>query len=262
MTATNTFYLWFYYGLGNLGGWFIFFLVAIFAASWCFYDSSKRRLPAQSWRLGIFITTILVLPTVLYRFTVRDVSDIVSSPLGKLGEPIFYLGVLGGILPIMIAIGYYITFKGLKVCSRGHLYETVLGNCPHPDHLSSQNYRPHTTPKPKEDADESLAPLRPSRKRVNAWLITLDDRRNYQLYVDETHVGRSIKNDIVLDGDKTVSRESVRIKEQEGRFRLYPVNPGRYPRINNYIVQKPTLLEPDDEIQFGENTILKFVTSR
>lgn len=265
MPATNSFFQWFYYGLNNLGGWFIFFVVALAAVIWLFYDSTSRRLPAMGWKLGISLAAMLILPAILYRFTVTDIADIATSPLGPFSEPIFYLGVLGGVLPVVLAVGHYVTFQGLMVCPQGHLYEAVMGNCPHPDHLpppvTSPNLR-YSEPRLRDDSDETAPPLRPSKKRLNAWLVNTERGRNYQLYVDETRIGRSIRNDIVLEGDRTVSRESAKIVEQNGRFRLFPLNPGRFPRINNYVVREPMLLEPDDEIQFGEDTILRFVTSR
>ncbi len=268
MPATNSFFNWFYYGLGNLGGWFLFFLVALAAVVWLFYDSASRRLPALGWRLGISLAAFLILPAALYRFTVNNVTDVVSSPLGPFGEPIFYLGVLGGILPLVLAIGYYVTYQGLVVCPQGHVYEASKGKCPHPSHQQHlptppPPVRPVTKPRKQEPvAEETELPARPLKKHLNAWLITTDGRRNYQLYVEETKIGRSPSSDIVLEGDKSVSRESARIMEQNGRFRLYPVNPGVYPRLNSNVVRQPTLLEPDDEIQFGEDTTLRFVTSR
>jgi hypothetical protein len=266
MSATNNFFFWFYYGLNNLGGWFIFFLAALAAVIWLFYDSTKRRLPAVEWRLGISVAAALILPAILYRFTVTDIADSVTSPLGPFSEPIFYLGLLGGILPIVLAVGYYVTFQGLAACPDGHVYEAVMGNCPHPDHLpppppTSPQLR-FSEPHIQGSRDETPPPVRNKKKRLNAWLVTTDERRTYQLYVDETRIGRSMKNDIVLESDRTVSRESARIVEQKGRFRLIPLNPGRFPRINNYVIREAVLLEPDDEIQFGEHTVLRFVTSR
>lgn len=269
MPATNTFFLWFYYGLSGLGGWFIFLLVALGVFIWLFYDSARRRLPAMGWRLGIALAAALVLPAILYRFTVNDITDIATSPLGPFSEPIFYLGVLGGVLPVILAIGYYVSYQGMVGCPQGHLYDASLGSCPHPDHLPpAPPPPPYVVPAERpgwherESEGVTVAPTRPSKRRVQAWLVTRDGRRNYQLYEHETSIGRSLKNDIVLEGDRTVSREAVKILEQNGRFRLHPLASGRFPRINDYPVRQPVLLEPDDEIQFGENTVLRFLKSR
>lgn len=263
MTATSTFYDWFLRdGLSDLGGWFIFLLIALAATIWLFYNSASRRLPAMGWKLSITLATILVFPSGLYRFTVNDITDVATSPLGPFGEPIFYMGVLGGILSVMLAIGYYITFQGLTVCPQGHVYESNLSTCPHPDHIPPPRITPPPVPLIQDSEEETAPPPRPPKKRLNAWLITADQRRNYQLYVDETKIGRSPTNDIILEGDRTVSRESAKIIEKNGLFRLHPSKPGRFPRINDYVVREPTLLEPDDEIQFGKDTILRFVKSR
>jgi len=265
MSTTDSFFLWFYYGLSGLGGWFIFFLLALVAVIWLFYDSAVRRLPVLEWRLVIALTALLIFPAILFRFTVNQITDIAASPLGPFSEPIFYLGVMGGILPIVLAISYYISYKGLLGCPQGHVYEAVLGKCPHPDHLPppslpqppASSYR-----EPIDSENETPVPLLPLKQHVHAWLVTGDGMKDYQLFVNETKIGRSLKNDIVLEGDRTVSREAVRILEQNGHFRLYPLAPMRYPRINGHLVREPILLEPDDEIEFGENTILRFVKSR
>jgi pSer/pThr/pTyr-binding forkhead associated (FHA) protein len=49
--------------------------------------------------------------------------------------------------------------------------------------------------------------------------------------------------------------------EQNGRFRLLDLGAKNFTRVNSHIVREPILLEPDDEIQFGDQTILRFITS-
>ena len=84
MTATNSFFRWFYYGLDGLGGWFLFFLVALGVVIWLLYDSYRRRLPALGWRMGIIIAALLLVPAILYRFTITSLDDLAryagSSP--------------------------------------------------------------------------------------------------------------------------------------------------------------------------------------
>lgn len=269
MTTTNTFFLWFYYGLSGLGGWLIFLLVSLAAIIWLFYDSANRRLPALGWRLGIALTAVLILPTILYRFTVNDITDIATSPLGPFSEPIFYLGVLGGVLPVVLAVGYFISYQGLVGCPDGHVYEAAVGECPHPDHLPPS---PPPSPVPAgeplrapdwDSAEETAPPVVPQerKKLAQAWLVTKDGRRNYQLFAEETRIGRSLKNDIPLEGDRSVSRESARIVEKNGHFRLQSLTMTRYPRVNGYAVRQPVLLEHNDEIEFGEKTVLLFIKS-
>jgi hypothetical protein len=263
MQATNTFFLWFYYGLNGLGGWLIFLLVALAAAVWLFYDSARRHLPVLGWRVGIALAAVLILPAILYRFTVNQISDVATSFLGPFSEPIFYLGVLGGVLPVVLAIGYLITFQGLVGCPQGHVYEAAVGDCPHPDHLPPSPVGEALKPPDWEVAGETTPPIAPEvqKQLAQAWLVSRDGRSSYQLFVKETRIGRSQLNDIVLQGDRSVSRESARVLEQNGHFRLQSLTAARYPRVGGQTVREPVLLEDDDEIEFGENTILQFIKS-
>lgn len=263
MTATNSFFRWFYYGLNGLGGWFLFFLVALGVVIWLLYDSYKRRLPALGWRMGVVIAALLLTPAILYRFTITSLEDLATSPLAPFSEPIFYLGILGGILPIILAIGYFVSYQGLVACPQGHLYEDVLGQCPHPDHQP-------VIPPPQYDQrrgvlqappPDEVAPLPPRKRKVQAWLVAKDGH-THQLCEGETTIGRASQSDIVISGDTTVGRQHAKITEQNGRFRLIDLGAKNFTRLNGRVMREPTLLEPDDEIQFGENSTLRFVTSR
>lgn len=263
-SAPDTFFLWFFFGLSGLGGWFIFFLLSLIAMIWLFYNSAKRKLPALTWRLVIALTASLILPTIFYSFTTtRD--GINLSPLRNLSEIIFSLGILGGILPVMLAIGYYIFYQGLLVCPQGHVYEAKLGKCPHSDHSTKHVHvivkQPPEPRKPSFVEDEAGTPLTPIKRHVHAWLVAKNGR-DYQLFASETRIGRSLTNDIVLEHDKTVNRESAKILEQNGHFRLYSLTTHRYPRMNGRFVREPILLDHDDEIEFGDRTVLRFVKSR
>jgi hypothetical protein len=267
MPETNTFFSWFYYGLNGLGGWFIFLLVALVAVIWLLYDSAHRRLPVLGWRLGIALSIVPILPTILYRFTVNDISDVANSLLGSFSEPIFYLGVLGGVLPVVLALGYFISYRGLVGCPQGHIYEASVGDCPHPDHLPLvPPPSPVGVPLKPPDwdfAEETVPPMAPhaQKEHAQAWLVSKDGRTTHQLFLEETRIGRSSKNDIVLEGDRSVSRESARVVEQNGHFRLYSLTAARYPRVGGYTMREPVLLEDEDEIEFGENTVLQFIKS-
>jgi hypothetical protein len=263
MPETNTFFSWFYYGLNGLGGWLIFLLVALAAIIWLFYDSARRRLPVPGWRLGIALSLVLILPAILYRFTVNDITDVATSLLGPFSEPIFYLGVLGGVLPLVLAIAYFISYQGLVGCPQGHVYEAAVGDCPHPDHLPPAPVGEPFRPPDWELAGETVPSMAPEVQKefAQAWLVSKDGRNSYQLFIKETRIGRSMKNDIVLEGDRSVSRESARVLEQNGHFRLQSLSAARYPRIGGQTVREPILLEHDDEIEFGENTVLQFIKS-
>lgn len=117
MTATNEFFVWFYYGLSGLGGWFIFLLMAATAVIWVFYDSSKRHLSVPSWRIGIVLTAFIIFPSILYRLTTDPLNPFLA-PFASFAEPIFYLGVLSGILSMILAFGYSINRKVFEIGSR------------------------------------------------------------------------------------------------------------------------------------------------
>lgn len=74
---------------------------------------------------------MLILPASIFRFTIStsifrftfDPTNPNISPLVPFIEPIFYLGILGGILPMVMAIGYFITFEGIETDSAGFLFQ-------------------------------------------------------------------------------------------------------------------------------------------
>jgi hypothetical protein len=265
MAATNDFFIWFYYGLGGLGGWFIFLLLALIGVVWLLFDNAQRHLPALSWRLAVILTALLIIPALLYRFTVDPTNTAsITSPLYPYSELIFYLGLLGGVLPLVISIGYYVTFQGLVGCDKGHVYEVALGQCPECARLAvpaqPQIIR-EAAPRPAPIPTPPSAPLAEPKPKAHAWLITREGR-NYQLNLGETTIGRSSENDIQLSGDTTISRHHAKVNEQNGHFRLIDLGSDNYTRVNGHVLRQPILLQPDDEIQFGDSTNVRFVTSR
>jgi hypothetical protein len=265
MPATNDFFVWFYYGLGGLGGWFIFLLLAVVGVVWTLYDSTRRRLPALGWRLAVVLTALLIIPALLYRFTVDPINpSSITSPLYPYSELIFYLGILGGVLPMVIAVGYYVTFQGLVGCDKGHVYEAALGQCPECARLAvpaqPQIIR-EVAPRHERLPTPPGPPIPEPKPKAHAWFISRDGRE-YQLNLGETTIGRSSENDIQLSGDTTVSRHHAKINEQNGHFRLIDMGSDNYTRVNGHVLHQPILLQADDEIQFGDNTNVRFVTSR
>lgn len=256
MSATNEFFLWYYWGLGGIGGWLLFFLLALAAVIYVLYDSQKRRLPATGWRMGIILVALLLLPTILYRFTVTDFTDL-ASPLAPYAEMIFYLGLLGGILPPLIAVGYYVTFQGMVVCDDGHLYEVALGKCPDPSHvIAMPTPPPYTSPVPEPIPSPGPSPA-PGPK-AQAWLVA-QDGHNYQLNQGETTLGRSAQNDVQIAGDSTVSRQHAKIVEQNNHFKLIDLGSSNTTRVNDRIVRQPVMLEQNDVVQLGDNTVMRFM---
>jgi len=104
---------------------------------------------------------------------------------------------------------------------------------------------------------EFVAPLPPSKRKVQAWLVS-SNGKSYQLCEHETSIGRMASNDIYLTNDATVSRQHAKIVEQGGRFKLFDLGSKGLTRVNGRTVREPVLLETDDEVKFGDNSVLQF----
>ena len=109
-------------------------------------------------------------------------------------------------------------------------------------------------------ATSAAAAWRNETPKVHAWLVS--STGNHQLNQGVTTIGRTAKNDIVLTDDTTMSREHAKIIEQNGHFRLIDLGSQNGTRVNGRLVREQVILEPDDEIRFGDNMVVHFVTSR
>lgn len=260
MTATTNFFIWFFAGLRGLGGWFIFFLLALIAVIWLFYNSSKRRLPALGWRIGVIVLLFLLLPAIIYRFASVET----QLSLEPYVETIFYLGLLGGILSVALAVGYYFTFRGLVGCPNGHVYDILLGDCPEcKPKFTPQPAIPYQ-PVPRSYINPGVAapPPQPTKPKTNAWLVS-QDGHSYQLCAQETKIGRSGDNDVHLSGSAGVSRFHAKIQEESnGRFYIFDLDSAQGTKINGHLIRQKTLLEPDDEVRFGDHPAMRFVTTK
>lgn len=264
MTGTDAFFRWFYTGLDGLGGWFIFLVIAAIAVIWLLYDSASRNLPALGWRIGAILAAALLLPAIVFRFSGAET----QLSLESFVEWIFYLGLLGGVVPPVLAVGYYVTYQGSVGCRQGHQpYPKSLGQCPECARqaapAASQVYSPQPAA-PSHDYERTAPPASPPapvKPKAHAWLIA-DNGRDYQLCVAETTIGKGSGSDIKLTGDTTVSRNHAKIVEQGGRFTLIDLGSKNGTRLNGRKVRQPETLEPDDVIEFGDNTRLRFVTAR
>ncbi len=153
----------------------------------------------------------------------------------------------------------------MVVCADGHLYEVELGECPECARVAPAAqpvYAAPGGPQPIPDvAPPAGPPPPPTKPKAHAWLIA-EDGHSYQLNIGTTTVGKAGRNDIQLTGDTTVSREHAKVVEQNARFRLYDLGSTNGTRVNDRLVRQPVLLEPDDRIEFGDNTRFTFVTTR
>ncbi len=271
MSGTTGFFLWFYEGLNGLGGWFLFFLLALAGVIFLFYDAQKRRLPAAGWKLGIVLAACLLIPAIIFRFSSLET----RASIANFSEPIFYLGLLGGVLPAVLAVGYYVTFQGLVGCPQGHTYDEVLHECPECNRINlkqsprgpvGNNYGPGVTEIDppsgggrKRPSAPRYEPPEPVHPKAQAWLVA--GNKSFQLNQGTTTIGRSTRNDIVLDGELTVSKEHAKIVEENGHFKLVDLASTNGTFLNGHALKKQVFLDADDEIRFGTELTLRFVNS-
>lgn len=259
MTVTSEFFQW-WFEAWNIGGWVVFCLVAIGAIAWLIYDAATRRVRAVGWLMGAILPALLLLPSAL-----AGISSTSRVQMQDMLEIFFYLGLIGGIVPIVVAVGYSITYKGTRGCEKGHIYDASLAECP-VCAQERQAYAPMPTPVPvppppaREMAPPPLAPSRPARPRTHAWLVDERNDRTQQLYQGDTRIGRSKQaNDIVFT-DKAISREHVLIREERGHFTIYDRGSKVGTYVNSRRLEGPLLLAHDDVIEMGD-TRLRFITS-
>lgn len=126
MISTTQFFIWFFEGLQGLGGWLIFGIVSFLAALYVFISSSSRKMPATVFSVSALLLMLMVVPAAVYRFVTPET----RATLTQYKEIIFYLGLIGGIVPIFVALGYTMRYHGMVVCEHGHVYAAELGECP------------------------------------------------------------------------------------------------------------------------------------
>lgn len=267
MSATDQFFTWYFEGLGGIGGWLIFLLLAFAAVVWLIYDTQTRRIRALGWLMGGILLALLMLPSLLYRFVSVDT----RLTLDQFKEVFFYLGLLGGIIPAVIAAGYFVTYRGMVGCDRGHMYESQLGACPVCASDAASAAPPVSyVPQPPahgyaEEAEETELPRarqaqRPARQKAGAWLVDTANNRRYDLLIGDTRLGRkSEANDVVL-ADPATSKEHALIREVNGHFTLYDRGSRTGTTVNGKRLRGPLMLEDGDEITLGDTT-LKFKIS-
>lgn len=259
-----------YFFGGTIGAWVIFFLIAFGSALWIWYYSLNRKLSVWGWRIGILLLALLTLPSAMFRIGVNpfpppapggieyiqaclrvfDCLPVTARPLLQYFEAIYYMGLLGALLAVVVAVAYYLNFQGRR--ERDVRYPS-----PPPAHL----YRPPPPPQPQQPPPPPPPPaLPPAKPKVNAWLIA-QDGTNYQLCKGETTIGRFSQNDIYLTKDTTISKNHAKIVQQHNHFMLVDLYSTNGTRVNGRWVRTEVLLQPNDEIQFGDNTKVRFITS-
>jgi hypothetical protein len=234
VTVAPTMILWWY-------DWGVFLLtfVAIALIGWVFYSSRQRRTPATTWQLLVSLPALLIVPSLIMR--------VLGTPLitsAHLLEPFFYLGVLGGVVSILAAIGYALT------AGQAAPAQTMPPPPPPPRRQEAR---------PTERVAARRAPARKAAE-ANAMLYVHEGPRSgtdYRLNVGTTNIGRSKDNDIWIDHPE-VSGQHAMIREEEGRFTLVDRGSTNGTYLNGQLVRSPTSLEDGDQIALGEVVTLVF----
>lgn len=262
MISTTLFFIWFFSGLGGIGGWLIFFLVSAAAVLYIFIDSLRRKLPALGWRLGAILLALMVMPGVVFRF----LNPVTQLTLLQYLEIIFYLGIIGGIVPFFVALGYFLRFRGMVVCPDGHLYDTILGECPFciPEGIGYVgNDGPPPTFENERDFIETqfgrIGMPDKNKPKAPAFLL-MPDGHHYKLNKGISEIGRIMDNDFVFDNPFVGKRHAKIVQEKANLFRLYDLGSRNGTWLNGRKMDKSVLLETDDEIRFGTEVTVTFLT--
>lgn len=288
MISTTDFFIWFFNGLAGFGGWLIFFLVALISALYVFLDSNTRKLPVSGWRISIVLVSMLILPVAIHHFLSITAQARIASYL----EYFFYLGMVGGIVPPFMLVGYIVQYRGMVICDKGHLYPRTLEECPECIPADFAEYDSSELDETQLDlgnetdthADGTLGVTQDNqtilsekdffdiqfgkvgfagqhKSKANAFLV-FSDNHSYQLNQGSTTIGRGSSNDCVIQ-NPFISRNHVKIME-EGRnlFRIYDLGSSNGTWLNGRKLMKATLLENDDQIRFGDEVTAVFLSSR
>jgi len=279
--GTASFQKNFFFG-GGIGLWFLFFLLALGGLIWISYEIQRRKLDAPAWKILSYIALGLLLPAVIFKLTVTeaevnlyyDIKDQIAKleryqegdwidqvdaledqltnafpPLTGLIEPIIYLGIIGGIGGAGLSAAFHFNFQG------------QVGSAQSIDPVSRYPQTPPPPPPPPSRPGRSRsAPRRSSKPKANAWLVARDGK-SYQLFQGETVIGRQSACEIQIIGDTTMSKQHAKIVESNGHFKLYDLGSTNGTRVNKRRLHQPVMLDPDDDVQLGDNTFLKFIKS-
>ena len=264
MSATNDLFVWYFQGYSGMGGWTIFLVLAVLAVSALIADSQRRRFRASGWLLAAILLACLIVPSVIYRFSSLEI----RGSLEQFKETFFYLGLLGGILPPIIAIGYFVTYAGMSGCIQGHVFETALGSCPvcaeerAPAPAGQAWAAPSGAARVESAPTAPRAARRPSRPKVDyAWLVDSRAKHRYDLVEGITQLGRGDENDIVLMDPAVTRRGHAQIRESGGRFTLSDIGGKTSILLNGERLSTPMVLQNADKITVGD-TVLTFVTAK
>ena len=257
-------------------GMFFFAFIALIVIVWVIYDSSVRGMPATGWKLATIGPALLIIPAIMWRFA----GPAAQVTLANLQEPFFWLGLVGGLIPFVVGVGYALTVTGpgagpqaaANVCPIHGQFDARYASCP-VCAAEAQARQARSAPAGGEartsvevaggrESPTRLgdAPRRAERAAKAPALLYVESgaRRgtDYRINVGTTTIGRAGDNDVIVD-DETVSRQHALIREENGRFTLHDRGSLDGTYVNGEKIRGPMTLQDGDEIGMG-NTVFRF----
>jgi len=99
----------------------------------------------------------------------------------------------------------------------------------------------------------------------NAWLMEIAGKyegREYTLTKEITTIGRDERCDIGLFGDPAIALKHAEIRQEKGKFVLYPLASGFETFLNDNKVFGPAVLKDRDKIKIGQRIMIFYEKSR
>lgn len=248
-------------------GLFLFAFIDLLLIVWVLYDSSLRDTPTAGWRLGTIAPALLLIPAIMFRFA----GQATQVSLANLAEPFFWVGLIGGVVPIIVAVGYILSITGesgqpaaaANVCPIHGQYDPRFASCP-TCAAEAQARQVRSEPASREARTRMGAAVGPGAHaprapKAGALLYVETGARagtDYRLNLGTTTIGRASENDVVLDDD-TVSRQHALIREDRGHFTLQDRGSLDGTYLNGETLRGSVTLQDGDELSLG-NTVLRF----
>lgn len=245
---TEQLYQWFYQGLGGLGGWFLFAILALISVWVLFFDARRRGISSKLWKIFIILACLLFLPFMIYRLAGGD-----SRPaLQSLRPLLLFLGLLSGGGSLILLGGYLLSYWGYRPAPKFRL----------PEETRSVSESPVVQSETKSESDRVILPPSPVyEEKVPAWLVSPMGIR-YPLNIGETTIGCSPTSDIRIQQDETVASQHAKILYANGVYQLIEIDAAAITRVNGKLVAGSKVLNPNDEISFGEKTLMNFIVTQ
>lgn len=265
-------------------GWLAFAILPIVIFLVMLIDNQRNQRGAIGWLAGVFICLLLFLPAVIY-----DLGPVETrEALTDVRLLLFYVGILGLILPVMLFVGYVVSYRSPtrqannanmppQPAMGGMPPQAINANMPLADDSlptmmdGGRGQQQGSVPASPYQADDEkptqIEGVKPpsiashNTPLLNAWLIDESNPNNrYQLRAGRTGIGRGQKHDINITND-TVSRNGhATITYDDGQFIIRDLGAVSGVKLNGYGINGAAELHHDTIITLGEVNF-KFISS-